>query len=94
MASRRAFKKDIQYLYAELLTECFTLPVLFPQVEEAKVDALMNKILQNCHGFVQKAGHPNGVDNPKLVKQYYKKIGEDLLKDVLDITKELEQLHQ
>lgn len=92
MASRRNLKKDIVYLYSELLTECFTISYLVPQCNQEKADALVAKIITNSYEFVKRAGRYDAKNNPKLVKAYYKKLGEDLLQDVLSIGKEIEGL--
>ncbi len=92
MASRRDLKKDIVYLYAELLTECLTISFICPKCNQEKADALVSKIVANSYNFVKRAGRYDAKNNPKLVKAYYKKLGEDLLQDVLGIGKELEGL--
>lgn len=92
MASRRDLKKDITYLYSELLTECFTISALCPNCNQEKADALIEKIVRNSYEYTQRAGHYDGKNNPKLVKAYYKKLGQDLLQDVLGIGKEIEEL--
>jgi hypothetical protein len=92
MASRRDLKKDISYLYADLLTECFTISCLSPTCDIEKADALIDKIATNCIQFIKRAGRYDAKNNPALVKAYYKKLGADLLQDVLNIGKELEEL--
>ena len=92
MASRRALKKDINYLYSELLTECFKLSIISPKENHDKLEVLFNKIFLSSNDFIIRAGKPDGKDNPKLVKAYYKKLGQDLLNDVMGISKELEEL--
>lgn len=92
MASRRALKKDINYLYSELLTECFKLSIISPKENHDKIEVLFNKIFLSSNDFIIRAGKPDGKDNPKLVKAYYKKLGQDLLNDVMGISKELEDL--
>jgi hypothetical protein len=92
MASRRALKKDINYLYSELLTECFILSIIGPKDNHEKFETLFNKIFSNCNELIKRAGTPDGKDNPKLVKAYYKKLGQDLLNDVMTISNELEEL--
>lgn len=92
MASRRALKKDINYLYSELLTECFKFSVICPKDNHEKLELLFNKIFSNCNEFINRAGKADGKDNPKLVKAYYKKLGQDLFNDVMAISKELEEL--
>lgn len=92
MASRRTLKKDINYLYSELLTECFKLSIISPKENHDKIEVLFNKIFLSSNDFIIRAGKPDGKDNPKLVKAYYKKLGQDLLNDVMGISKELEEL--
>ena len=92
MASRRNLKKDIQYLYSELLTECFTISCLCPNCDAAKTEELAAKIMTNSYEFIQRAGHYDGKNNPQIIKAYYKKLGEDLLQDVLAIGQEMETL--
>ena len=92
MASRRDLKKDIAYLYSELLTECLTISCICPKCDQEKANQLISKIVKNSYEFTQRAGHYNGKNNPQLVKAYYKKLGEDLLQDVLSIGKEIEAL--
>ena len=48
--------------------------------------------VQSSNDFIIRAGKPDGKDNPKLVKAYYRKLGQDLLNDVMSISKELEEL--
>ncbi|MBR3872027.1 MAG: hypothetical protein IKJ22_04795 [Paludibacteraceae bacterium] len=94
MASRRALKKDINYLYSELLTECFKLSIISPKENHDKIEVLFNKIFLSSNDFIIRTGKPDGKDNPKLVKAYYKKLGQDLLNDVMGISKELEELYK
>ena len=37
MASRKALKKDINYLYADLLTECFKLSAISSEEKQEKI---------------------------------------------------------
>jgi hypothetical protein len=94
MASRKALKKDINYLYSELLTECFKLSIVSPADNHEKIEVLFNKIFLSSNDFIIRAGKPDGKDNPKLVKAYYRKLGQDLLNDVMSISKELEELSE
>ena len=47
----------------------------------------------NRPSFVR-AGKPDGKNNRNLVKAYYRKLGQDLLNDVMQISKELEEIAQ
>ena len=94
MASRKALKKDINYLYSELLTECFKLSIVSSADNHEKIEVLFNKIFLSSNDFIIRAGKPDGKDNPKLVEAYYRKLGQELLNDVMSISKELEELSE
>jgi methyltransferase-like protein len=94
MASRKALKKDINYLYADLLTECFKLSAICSEDKQEKIEVLFSKIIYSCNDFIIRAGKPDGKNNRQLVKAYYRKLGQDLLNDVLEISKDLEDIAQ
>ncbi|NCC98406.1 MAG: hypothetical protein EOL95_01715 [Bacteroidia bacterium] len=94
MASRRNLKKDIQYIYSELLSECFTLSMLFPDIKKEESEAIFNKILVNNNDFIKRVSKTDGKCNSKIVKTYYRKLVTDLLTDASNISKELQQLHK
>jgi hypothetical protein len=59
MASRKALKKDINYLYSELLTECFKLSLASPADNHEKIEVLFNKIFLSSNDFIIRAGKPD-----------------------------------
>ncbi len=79
MAKLRDLKKDIDYLTSEIIAEAYTVSLLFPEVKEDKVDGVLQKAIQMNQEFISRVNHPNGKDNPKLVKQYFKQLHKDLL---------------
>ena len=48
MASRKALKKDINYLYADLLTECFKLSIVSPAENHEKIKKFSRELLLFC----------------------------------------------
>ena len=94
MASRKALKKDINYLYADLLTECFKLSAISSEEKQEKIEVLFSKKIFSSNDFIVRAGKPDGKNNRKLVKAYYRKLGQDLLNDVMEISKDLEEIAQ
>ena len=49
-----------------------------PGVNQEKADALMARILDMQDSYIVRAGHPDGKDNKALVRNYYRKLREDL----------------
>lgn len=94
MASRRDLKKDIRALYANLLEECLTDAVLYRDADRQKLDAAFQEITTRCRDFLSRASHTDGAGNPKQVKAYYRKLGEEMLKNILDITRSLENVRE
>lgn len=79
MASIRDLKKDIDLVMSLALQDCFYVMEYNPKVDEAAVYKIAGEIVQKHRDFRLRAIHPDGKDNPKLVKQYYKKLVQDML---------------
>lgn len=82
MAKRRILKKEISYTAGNLFLEAMFCKLYLPGVDSAKADSIMSRILDMQDNFICRAGNPDGKDNAKLVKAYYKKLREDLQKEV------------
>ncbi len=85
MANLRDLKKDIKYLVSELLVQAF-----FKQAEtDARGEEIINEIMvetvQMHNEFIARANHPDGKYNPEIVKNYYKKLREDVMKKSADL---------
>ncbi|MBP6230851.1 MAG: hypothetical protein KA397_04250 [Paludibacteraceae bacterium] len=92
MANKRDLKKDIQLIFSELLTECYTLTYLFPQIDAKKADALAVSIIEKSNDFAKRAGNADGKENPQIVKAYYKKLYNDIENAVATIVEEISTL--
>lgn len=79
MASKRSLKKDIDLIMSLALSDCFYVLEYNPKVNEEAVYKLAGEIVQKHREFRLRAIHPDGKDNPKLVKQFYKTLVKDLL---------------
>ena len=82
MSSRRNLKKDINYLTFELLNECFIFQHFHKDMKSEFVDEVVGKILDNRNELVSRINHVNGKDDPKLVKEQFKKIRADFDKSI------------
>jgi len=92
MASRRGLKKDLNYLYSELMLDAFASFSNSKKPDDKKASELIKKISDNYVDFVNRVSHTDGKQNKKLVKAYYKELWDAVLKDVLSISEEIEKL--
>jgi len=92
MASRRKLKKTIKFVSSELITDIYFRLLMSKSVKEETVDQLVVKIVDLNREFVLRASHPNGKDNPKIIKQYYTKLYTDWQEKLAVILKEIEAL--
>nr|WP_319510843.1 hypothetical protein [uncultured Draconibacterium sp.] len=79
MASVRDLKKDIDLIMSMALSDCFYVMEYNNDVDEKAVYEIAGDIVQSHRELRLRAIHPDGKDNPKLVKQYYKKVVQDML---------------
>jgi hypothetical protein len=89
MASKRDLKKDIDLLMSLVLNDCFYVLEYNNKVDQDAVMKIAEDVVRKHREFRVRANHPDGKDNPKLVKEYYKKLNTDLLSAV---DEELEKL--
>ena len=91
MASKRNLKKDINYLTYELLAECFTYQYFHKDLKQDATQKIAKDILDNRNDLVNRINHVVGKDDPKLIKEHFKKVRMDFEKSVKSLDK-LEKL--
>lgn len=79
MASVRELKKDIDYLIYEVISDCFVFSGLHPDVKSDELSALISEAVDFRNDLIARVNNPDGKDNPKIVKAYYKSLQKDLL---------------
>ena len=79
MASKKDLKKDIDLIMSLALSDCFYVINYNPKVDEKAVMDIATDIVRSHRELRVRANHPDGKDNPKLVKQFYKKLIQDML---------------
>lgn len=88
MASRKALKKNVNYITGELFSECIINNLYIPGTDKQKADELMSKILKMQDEFVSRISHTE----PGNVKGYYKKFRSDFNARVDEIIDEMGKL--
>ncbi|MBP3519050.1 MAG: hypothetical protein J6K31_11770 [Parabacteroides sp.] len=92
MAKRRILKKDISYVAGDLFSEALVCMLYIPGVDPEKADVVMARILDMQDEFVRRANHPDGKENKKRVKEYYRKLRADLQTEINAIATEIGEL--
>ncbi|MBN1112659.1 MAG: hypothetical protein JXA53_07055 [Bacteroidales bacterium] len=79
MAKRKDIKKDIDYVTFEVISDCFTFMAFFPEKGKEKAIEIINDTTAIRNDLMARVNHPDGKNNPKLVKAHYRNIYNDLL---------------
>jgi len=82
MASVKTLKKDIDYLFFELISDCFMVTSLHEGKKKDEVQDLIEEAVSMRNDFIDRVNNPDGKDNPALVKAYYSALRKDLLEKV------------
>jgi hypothetical protein len=82
MASVRELKKDIDYLIYEVIADCFVFSDIHPDLRSEELSAIISDAVELRNDLIARVNNPDGKDNPKIVKAYYKSVGKDLLSGV------------
>ena len=85
MAKRKTLKKNINYICSELFAECVALTHYKVDIKQEDVDNVMVRILLMHDEFVSRISHTE----PGNVKGFYKKLNEDLNKEIKVVADEL-----
>jgi len=92
MASRRKLKRTIKFVSSELITDVYFRCLISKSVDDQKIDTLVEEIMSLEHEYVLRSNRPDGKDNPKLVKAYFRKLFADWQSAMEKIMKELEKI--
>lgn len=81
MASLRSLKKDIDYLMSLVLEECMYVIQTYPEADKEKIMEIARQIIEKHRDLRLRVNHPDGKDNPEMLKAYLKKVVDDLYKE-------------
>lgn len=82
MASIKSLKKDIDFLFFELISDCFMFTSLHDGPKRTEAQNLIEEAVAARNELIERANHPDGKDNPALVKGYYATLRKDLFEKV------------
>ncbi len=92
MSSIRNLKKDINFLTSEIFTECYVKQFVKEDVNKGKLANVMVEAIKFRNEFIARTNHYSGKDNPKVVKDYFKKLRHDLLGNYIKMSEGIEKL--
>lgn len=92
MASIRELKKDIDYLVFEVVSDCLVYSNLHPENESDELSGLISDAVEFRNDLIARVNNPDGKDNPKIVKSYYKAVEKDLITGVDKLFERLSNL--
>jgi hypothetical protein len=82
MASIRGLKKDIDSLIFEVISDCFIYSGLHPDNKSDELSAIISDTVNLRNDLIARVNNPDGKDNPKILKAYYKSVEKDLISGV------------
>lgn len=80
MASVKNLKKDINYVMSQVLNDCFQILEYNSKVDSIEIMKTAEGVVQKLQEFRIRAQHPDGKEDPKLIKKYYKNLTFEMLK--------------
>jgi len=81
MASLRNLKKDLDALMSLVLNDCFTVLEYNEKVDTETILKIAADVISLHRELRIRANHPDGKENPKLVRAYYSNLVADALKE-------------
>jgi hypothetical protein len=92
MASVRRLKKDIEYFSAQLIGDCLGYIQFYEEAKDEEALEIIKEAISLHNESIDKASHPDGKDNPQIIKAYYKKLKHDFVEGLDKAYENLEAL--
>jgi len=92
MANVRRLKKEIEFMSSQLIGDCVDFLDTFEDKNEVRVLSIIEQAVLLNNTMLDRACHPDGKDNPKLVKQHYRLLKADFIKGLDEAYGKLEEL--
>ena len=78
MASRKQLKKEFEYLSSQMIGDCLDFIDTF-EGKDKDVWEIIDATVTLHNGIIDRVNHPDGKDNKKLTRAYYKHIKIDYI---------------
>jgi hypothetical protein len=92
MASIRELKKDIDYLVFEVISDCFVYAGLHPDNKTSEVSGIVNDAVSLRNDLIARVNNPAVKSEPKLVREHFKAVQNDLVAGVDKLFDQLSSL--
>ena len=92
MANVRRLKKEIEFMSSQLIGDCIDYLDTFEDKKETSVLSIIEEAVLLNNTMLDRACHPDGKNNPKLVKQHYRNLKIDFIKGLDQAYGKLETL--
>lgn len=92
MASVKRLKKDIEFHSAQLIGDCIEYIEYFEGANDDAALEIIKDAVKLHNEMLDRANHPDGKDNPKLVKAHYQKLRKDYVSGLDAAYTRLEEL--
>jgi len=79
MASVRELKRDVNFLTSELALQAHFSYGVLKLISDKEFDELISEIIKNRDSLIARINNPDGKNNPKLLRGYFKKIRIDMV---------------
>jgi len=82
MANLRNLKKDIDYLFFEVIYDCFAYNEVMPDSNTDEIAAIINDAVALRNNLITRVNNPEEKNNPRIIKTYYQTVRKDLFNGV------------
>lgn len=93
MASVRSIKKDIDYLFEEVIADSYLTAYFHPEKKD-KVLEFMEQAVAKRNELIARAANSVEKNNPSLVKRHYAQLRRDLMSSVDGLFEQLSALNK
>lgn len=92
MSNRRDLKKDIDYLVFEVISDCLSYSEIHPEKNSDKVSDIIADAVGLRNDLIARVNNPDGKDNPKILKAFYRTVEKDLAEGISALFERLSAL--
>lgn len=94
MASLRRLKKDIDYLVAEIINDCYMCITVNSKIDRVKIFTIIEEAVALRNELIDRANNPAEKHNKGLVKKHYYLIRENMFDGVDSLFTKLSEAHK